>query len=349
MSCISRVSLCPASGDTENVLLQKILQSLNEGGSGSGGGVTGLSVDGGPFQTGQVSIVTGGGGGPFVLKAGDSMTGALLHPDGTSALPSISFSSDTDTGISLRAVGEIGFSAGGVLQAAIGGTQVLGTGADNPSAPAFSHVSQTNSGLYFDTASNLIGLSILGDAVALYTPGSFESIIGGVVQMSVVADQILGRGTTAALPTFSHIDENTTGMYVDVGTGGTLGFSVLGTPSAVFSNSALTPITLLAGGNVVLIQNATDLQQPLGIRFAVTDGVNARAGFDSLLIGTKTIANTSVTANTIVMLSRQAIVGTPGFLTWTLNAGVGFTVNSDNAGDDSVFYYFLIELAPALL
>lgn len=61
MGCITYANLCPASGDPENVLLQKILLSLNQGGGGSGGGVTGLSVDGGPFQTGNVSITTGGG------------------------------------------------------------------------------------------------------------------------------------------------------------------------------------------------------------------------------------------------------------------------------------------------
>lgn len=86
MGCISRINLCPASGDTENVLLQKILQSLNEGaGGGSGGGVTGLSVDGGPFQTGQVSIVTGvssvnGDTGPAVLlDSGEIPEGANLY------------------------------------------------------------------------------------------------------------------------------------------------------------------------------------------------------------------------------------------------------------------------------
>lgn len=73
MSCISRASLCPASGDTENVLLQKILQSLNAG----GGGVTSLSLNGGPPQTGAVDL-TVPDGALFLLKAGDTGTGAFL-------------------------------------------------------------------------------------------------------------------------------------------------------------------------------------------------------------------------------------------------------------------------------
>lgn len=78
MSCISFSNLCPSSGDTENVLLAKILQSLNEGGGSGGGGVTGLSVNGGPFQTGDVSIVTGGGGGTVTSVNGDPGPAVLL-------------------------------------------------------------------------------------------------------------------------------------------------------------------------------------------------------------------------------------------------------------------------------
>lgn len=187
MSCVSHINLCPDFGDTENVLLQKILQSLNAGGGSGGAGVSGLSVNGGPFQTGQVSIVTGGGGitsvngdsgpavlldsgdipeganlyfstarvratdltgliivggavsaadtildalgkfqfrvdaletgasGPFVLRAGDSMTGPLLQAAGSAGAPSFSFTADTDTGIYSSLADRIQFSAGGVL------------------------------------------------------------------------------------------------------------------------------------------------------------------------------------------------------------------------------------------
>lgn len=129
MSCISRVNLCPAFGDTENVLLQKILQSLNAGGGGGGGGsgtVTSVNGDPGPavfldsgeipessnlyFTTGRVRatdlsglILVGGAvtaadtildalgkfqfrvdaletgaSGPYLLKAGDTGTGAFF-------------------------------------------------------------------------------------------------------------------------------------------------------------------------------------------------------------------------------------------------------------------------------
>lgn len=94
MGCISRLNLCPASGDTENVLLQKILQSLNEGAGGGGGGAV-SSVNG---QTGAVVLTTddiseGGSNlyftdaraiaavsasGAYLLKAGDTGTGPFF-------------------------------------------------------------------------------------------------------------------------------------------------------------------------------------------------------------------------------------------------------------------------------
>lgn len=57
MGCISFLETCPASGDTEQQLLSKILQVLNDGGGGGGGaGVSSISVNGGAAQTGAVSL-----------------------------------------------------------------------------------------------------------------------------------------------------------------------------------------------------------------------------------------------------------------------------------------------------
>lgn len=56
------------------------------------------------------------GTGNFVLKAGDTMTGVLVHPNGTAAAPSIAFAASADTGISRTGSG-IGISVAGVTQA----------------------------------------------------------------------------------------------------------------------------------------------------------------------------------------------------------------------------------------
>lgn len=78
---------------------------------------------------------------------------------------------------------------------------------------------------------------------------------------------------------------------------------------------------------------------------SIASGTNQRAGNTTLVGGTKTVANTTVTANTIVLLTRKTSGGTPGTgITYTLSAGVSFTINSDNVLDTSTFSYFLIEV-----
>ncbi|MFF8980170.1 glycosyl hydrolase family 28-related protein [Streptomyces cellulosae] len=78
---------------------------------------------------------------------------------------------------------------------------------------------------------------------------------------------------------------------------------------------------------------------------AIAEGANARMGVATLAAGTVAVANTSVTANTRVLLSRQTLGGTPGHLSVVLDAGVGFTINSSDAADTSSVAYVLCEPA----
>lgn len=76
----------------------------------------------------------------------------------------------------------------------------------------------------------------------------------------------------------------------------------------------------------------------------VASGTNQRVGNAVLVGGTVTVANTTVTANTVIMLTRMTSGGTIGTaITYTVSAGVSFTINSDNPLDTSTFTYFLIE------
>lgn len=68
-----------------------------------------------------------------------------------------------------------------------------------------------------------------------------------------------------------------------------------------------------------------------------------RAGNDQLVGGTVDVAETSVETGTIVMLTRKEFgSGAAGLLTYTLDPGVGFTIDSDSATDDSVVSWLLI-------
>ncbi|MEU9065811.1 glycosyl hydrolase family 28-related protein [Streptomyces sp. NPDC048306] len=78
---------------------------------------------------------------------------------------------------------------------------------------------------------------------------------------------------------------------------------------------------------------------------AIAEGTNARMGVTTLAAGTKTVANTSVTANTRVMPFRQAAGGAPGHLSVTKNNGVGFTITSSSNTDTSTVGWVLFEVA----
>lgn len=78
---------------------------------------------------------------------------------------------------------------------------------------------------------------------------------------------------------------------------------------------------------------------------SITSGTNQRAGNAVLVAGTITVSNTTVTANTIVMLTRKTSGGTLGTaITYTVSAGASFTITSDSALDTSTFSYLLIEV-----
>jgi len=74
-------------------------------------------------------------------------------------------------------------------------------------------------------------------------------------------------------------------------------------------------------------------------------GTGQRAGNATLVSGTVTVSNATVTANTLVHLTRKTSGGTIGTaITYTLDAGNGFTITSDNVLDTSTFTYLLTEL-----
>jgi hypothetical protein len=91
---------------------------------------------------------------------------------------------------------------------------------------------------------------------------------------------------------------------------------------------------------------STDLAiDTAGKGLAIREGTNGRLGQATLVGGTVNVANTTVTANTRVFLQRMTAGGTVGNLTYTVSAGVGFTINSDSATDTSLVNYLLVEAA----
>lgn len=123
-------------------------------------------------------------------------------------------------------------------------------------------------------------------------------------------------------------------------------------------NNGTAQMSIIAGGNVGIgtttptntlsVNGTTMLQSNVWMStnssLVIASGPKQRAGNATLVAGTVTVANTSVTANTIVNLTRKTAGGTIGTqITYTLSAGASFTITSDSAADTSTFSYFLLE------
>ena len=76
---------------------------------------------------------------------------------------------------------------------------------------------------------------------------------------------------------------------------------------------------------------------------AALELVDAGAAFGNatLVGGTIAVANIKVTANSIIVIGRKTIGGTVGNMSYTLSAGVGFTINSSSGTDTSVVSYHI--------
>lgn len=83
----------------------------------------------------------------------------------------------------------------------------------------------------------------------------------------------------------------------------------------------------------------------VGKGLKVAEGTNGKLGSSTLVGGTVTVANTSVTASSKIFIQRRVAGGTLGNITYTRSAGVSFTINSSSATDTSVLDWHIIEPA----
>ena len=108
-----------------------------------------------------------------------------------------------------------------------------------------------------------------------------------------------------------------------------------------FTNGAFTGIT-----NVALeIRNGDFRIGTAGKGIVIKSGSNAKIGTSTLVGGTITVANTSITANSRIFLTVSAVGGTTGKLSTTKINGTSFTINSDSASDTSTIDWVIIESA----
>jgi hypothetical protein len=113
---------------------------------------------------GTTSAVASTGTGSVVLSASPTLTGAVSFDDGSAALPSITNTGDTNTGIFFPAADTIAFSEGGVEAMRIDSSGNLGIGI---SSPAYKLHSATNIGTGSTGNNGYIGFKRTSDGAEI--------------------------------------------------------------------------------------------------------------------------------------------------------------------------------------
>jgi hypothetical protein len=103
--------------------------------------------------------------------------------------------------------------------------------------------------------------------------------------------------------------------------------------------------SLTTGGSVDVFGGPVDVETAsFGVQ--VKEGANAKQGVATLAAGTVTVANTSVTASSRIILTAQLLggVATPWALAVTARtAGTSFTITSASAADTSTVAWEIFE------
>lgn len=220
-------------------------------------------------------------------------------------------------------------------------------------------------------------------AVATLTGGSGGAIspVAGNITLAGTANQITTTGTagtiTLSLPSSVILPGSLqAGAFTQAGTvnmnvGAVTAATNIGTGAAVqtviIGSSNTTSSTQIVGGTTsfsVSTAGGGNLVGPLGVSGSLTfgtsgiglvfaSGPNARVGDVTLVSGTATVANTTITANSKIFPAHKASNASTalGNYTYVLNAGVGFTINSLNPAtpgsvlttDASTVSYMIVE------
>jgi hypothetical protein len=263
-----------------------------------------------------------------VLKAGDTMAGALNVIAGTAALPGLAFSGDTNTGIYNYGADVIGFAANGshmIRMSSTGGLLIDSVGIRNISGtaalPVYSFNLNTSTGMY-QSATNEVAFSTNG---VLRLTLSTLNLISTLPYIAPV-------GAVGA-PSYSFTGDTTTGIYRSAAS--TLAFTNGGANTLTISTTISTFI-----GNVAVGTAGKGLQ--------IKEGTNAKMGTATLVAGTVTVSTTAVTATSRIFVS-VASLGTVTVPTaigvTTRTAGTSFVIKSANAVDTSVVNWIIYEPA----
>jgi hypothetical protein len=135
------------------------------------------------------------------------------------------------------------------------------------------------------------------------------------------------------------------GDFIATGTSNVL-ISTNGSGSTVDGHRLPVDVSLINPKVGAIVRN-TNAALAVGVGPAIYDGTSwrrvsgtANRGFVSLAGGTATVADTAITATSVIRLSSRQLSGTPGAVFVSAKtAGTGFTITSTNAADTSSIYW----------
>lgn len=222
-------------------------------------------------------------------------------------------------------------------------------GMSMPSPCASIVVDSTTGYLYSVKTGDVIVLAASGaggTGTVTHTVGNLTANALAVGNAVADLDVLTSLGTTTTLlhgnaagrPTFGAVSltADVSGT-LPVGNGGTGVTSSTGSGANALATSPalVTPNIGAATGASVSLSGTVSL--------ANTGGA-ATAGQVTLVGGTKTVNTTAATSTALIFFQRVSSGGTIGFATtYTVSAGVSFTVSSDSALDTSVYNWTIIE------
>lgn len=270
--------------------------------------IAGQTID----STGAIAI----GNGVVANKRNAIVIGSVFVANGTLE-DTIAIGSQQTAGGGAQAQGAIAIGKTSLVQGVNGIAIGTGTTASEGSSIAIGNgASCGNSGLGTPNKNIAIG----DGASALPVLGGASIAIGAGATTTKSNECVIGsNGNPINILTLNAGGAATTAGIRSAGTGG------------VSINNAANTI------NIFWIKDNGAMLRP-------STGAGPVVGNAVLVAGTKAVASTAVTASTIVLLTLKTVGGTLGTaITYVLNAGVGFTINSNNALDTSTFSWQLVE------
>lgn len=150
-----------------------------------------------------------------------------------------------------------------------------------------------------------------------------------------------------ASPTFTGTPTLPTGTIGVTQTAGNSTTALATTAFVTTADNLKAPLANPVFTGDVNVSTGNLLISTLGKGPQIKTGVNSKLGSVTLVAGTAAVANTSVTANSLIFLTAQTTGGTVGFYRISAKTvGTSFVITSSNPLDTSVIAWIIVEAIP---